>query len=314
MKHDDSARTRSRAHSILLSAQGKRINEIASIYHVDRDTVSAWLTAWEQRGMEGLYDQPRSGRPAKLTPEEQELALGYLKEDPRGFKRVAARLLTETGKRVSLSVLKRLAKKARLRWKRVRKSLKDKRDPEAFAHGQRELWALQEQHKRGEIGLYYFDEAGFALDPCLPYAWQQEGEVIEVPAWQRGRVNVLGFMNTDNDLHPFLFEESVNSAVVVACFDVFCQTIEQKTVVVMDNASIHRSDEFESNLPRWKNKGLLIKFLPEYSPELNLIEILWRKIKYEWLPFSAYYGLSAMIEALEDILRKFGAEYQITFA
>lgn len=224
----------------MLSAQGTRINEIASIYHVDRDTVSAWLTAWEHRGLEGLYDQPRRGRPTKLTPEEQELALDYLKDDPRGFKRVAARLMTKTDKRISLSVLKRLAKKARLRWKRVRKSLQDKRDPAAFARCHRELWALQEQHKRGEMGLYYFDEAGFSLDPCIPYAWQQEGEVIEVPAWQRGHVNVL--------------------------------------------------------------------------PELNLIEILWRKIKYEWLPFSAYHGLSAMIEALEDILRKFGAEYQITFA
>ena len=173
---------------------------------------------------------------------------------------------------------------------------------------------MQEQHKRGEIGLYYFDEAGFSLDPCIPYAWQQEGEVIEVPASQRGRVNVVGFMNTDNDLHPFLFEQSVNSSVVVACFDLFCQTLQHKTVVVMDNASIHRSVEFEENLPRWKKKGLCIKFLPEYSPELNLIEILWRKIKYEWLPFSAYHSLTVLIEALEDILRKFGSEYQINFA
>ena len=121
-------------------------------------------------------------------------------------------------------------------------------------------------------------------------------------------------MNTENDLHPFLFEQSVNSSVVVACFDMFCSTIQHKTVVVMDNASIHRSEEFEANLRRWEKKGLFIKFLPEYSPELNLIEILWRKIKYEWLPFSAYHGLTALIEALEDILRKFGAEYQINFA
>jgi hypothetical protein len=33
---------------------------------------------------------------------------------------------------------------------------------------------------------------------------------------------------------------------------------------------------------------LIIKYLPPYSPELNLIEILWRFMKYYWLPFSAY--------------------------
>jgi transposase len=303
-----------RAQSILLSAQGQSIHEIASISPVDRDTVSAWLPAWEHRGLHGWYDQPRSGRPAKRTPEEQALALDSLNEDPRGFKRVAARLMTQTDKRISLSVLTRLAKKARLRWKRVRTSGKDNRDPAAFARCQRELRALQEQHKRGEIGLYYFAEAGFALDPCIPYAWQHEGEVREVPAWQRGRVNVWGVMTTDNDLPPCIFAQSVNRAVVVACVDVFWHTIEQKTVVVMDNASMHRSEEFAAHLLRWKKRGLCIKFLPEYSPERNLIEILWRKITYEWLPFSAYHGLTAMIEALEDILRKFGAEYQITFA
>jgi hypothetical protein len=49
--------------------------------------------------------------------------------------------------------------------------------------------------------LYYCDEAGFALDPSIPYAWQAAGEVIELPAMRYGRINVLGFMNRHNDLH-----------------------------------------------------------------------------------------------------------------
>ena len=89
---------------------------------------------------------------------------------------------------------------------------------------------------------------------------------------------------------------------------------EKKTVVVMDNASIHTSEEFEECLPQWKKKGLIIKYLTPYSPELNLIEILWRNIKYAWLPFSAYQCLNALIEALENILKNFGSKYQITFA
>ena len=36
-----------------------------------------------------------------------------------------------------------------------------------------------------------------------------------------------------------------------------------------------------------KEKDVLIYFLPPYSPELNLIEILWKRIKYEWLDFDA---------------------------
>jgi transposase len=92
---------------------------------VDRDTVSSWIKKWEQTGVESLDDKPRCGRPAKLTQEEKELAQQSIKEESRCLKQVP----------------ERLAKKARLRWKRVRKSLKSLRDPEEFAQCQRELEA-----------------------------------------------------------------------------------------------------------------------------------------------------------------------------
>ena len=313
MKDDASFRARSRAHSLLLSAQGTTIEDIAKTYQVDRDTVSTWIKKWEHHGAQSLYDKPRSGRPSILSPEEQEIALRYMKEKPGSLKGVVERLANKTDKRLSMSSLKRLAKRGRLRWKRVRKSLKSLRDPKAFARAKRELKALQKQEEQGQIDLYYFDESGFALDPTIPYAWQEPNSVIELPARRYGRINVLGFMNRNNDLHPFMFEESIHTGVVIACFDAFCQTIKKKTVVVIDNASIHTSEEFEDRISYWRKQGLMIKYLPPYSPELNLIEILWRRIKYTWLPFSAYECLNALNEALEAILSHVGSEYQITF-
>ena len=199
-------------------------------------------------------------------------------------------------------------------WKCVRKSLKSLRDPIAFAQCKRELEVLQKQEDQGKIDLYYFDESGFTLDPYIPYAWQEPGTVIEIPVRKCGRINVLGFMNRKNDLHPFIFEQSVHTSVVIACFEEFSKTLKKKTVVVMDNASVHTSEEFEECLPHWKKKGLIIKYLTPYSPELNLIEILWRNIKYTWLPFSAYQCLNALGDALENILKNFGSKYQIMFA
>ena len=160
------------------------------MYQVDRDTVSTWITQWEHHGEASLHDRPRSGRPPKLTPAEQALALTYIQEEPRSLKQVVDRLAQKTAKRLSISALKRLAKRARLRWNRVRKSLKSLRDPEAFVQGQRALAALQKQEDAGKIDLYYFDESGFALDPSIPYAWQVAGEVIELPAMRSGRINV----------------------------------------------------------------------------------------------------------------------------
>ena len=171
MKKEDTAfRARSRAHSLLLSAGGTPIQTIAKTYQVYRVTVSAWIKKWEQHGAQSLHDQPRSGRPPKLTPDEQELAKHYIKEDPRSLKQVVERLANKTEKRLSISSLKRLAKRARLRWKRVRKSLKSLRDPEAFERCKRALEALQQQEANGKIALYYFDEAGFGFDHGVGHA------------------------------------------------------------------------------------------------------------------------------------------------
>ena len=45
----------------------------------------------------------------------------------------------------------------------------------------------------------------------------------------------------------------------------------------------------------------------------NIIGILWRFIKYKWLESDAYESYSALVEAVENILKNFGTEYTINF-
>ncbi len=306
--------TRMRAHAILLSASGYRVQEIAAIYGVCRQTVSSWLKAWARQGVVGLLDQARSGRPRKLSAAEEAQVLEWLEAEPRSIKRVLAELEKCGGRQVSRKTIKRLCKRAGLVWKRVRQSLKDKRDPQAFAASVERLAELLEHEASGAIELYYFDESGFTLVPAMAYAWQPRGETIELPAAHSKRLNVLGFMNRANDVHPYVFEGTIDTAVVIACFDAFVKTREKPTVVVLDNASLHTSQAFEANRERWHATGLQLEFLAPYSPELNLIEILWRKIKYEWLPFSAYESFSRLRDELFKILRNIGTEYKIAFS
>ena len=102
--------------------------------------------------------------------------------------------------------------------------------------------------------------------------------------------------------------------LVVAAFDPLSETINKKTVVVCDNAPTHTSKRFNYNIEKWKAKGLIIKSLPAYAPELNLIEILWRFIKYSWLPFSAYESFKKLVNAVAKVLKGVGKEYHINFA
>jgi hypothetical protein len=188
------------------------------------------------------------------------------------------------------------------------------RDEKEYEISKGEIEDFQEKADEGLIDLYYCDAAGFCLDPSICYAWQIKGNNIELPKEHSKRVNVFGFLNTDNDFHSLMFDGTLDSHVIIGCIDWFCQKITKKTIVIIDNAPTHTSEELQDCIEEWKKQGLILYFLPDYSPELNLIEILWRKIKYEWLPFDAYYSLTDLKNSLIEILGNIGSKYQISFA
>ena len=126
-------------------------------------------------------------------------------------------------------------------------------------------------------------ENWFDLQPTVPYAWQPRGETIEIPSHKSKSLNVLGFLTLDNCFEPFCFESNVNSDIVIACFDAFAEReYDKNRVIIIDNASIHTSGKFLACIiPEWERRGINIKFLPTYSSELNIIEILWVGILYQ---------------------------------
>ena len=143
MRQDPSRRVRMRAHSLLLSAQGSSIDEIAGIYKVHRDTVSSWIDHWQACGTDGLADKPRSGSPPKLNDAEQALLKSLIHAYPSSPRTVLAKLTEQTGKTFSQPSLRRCARAWGLRWKRVRKSLKSKRDEQAFNQAKQEITVLK---------------------------------------------------------------------------------------------------------------------------------------------------------------------------
>lgn len=305
---------RARSHAVLLNANGFTVSKIVEIIGVCRQTVATWLHEWENNGICGLIDLPRPGRPRILNNVQEIETIEHVQQSPRSLKNVLAGLSKKFKINISRSTLKRICKRAGLSWKRMRKSLKSKRDPALFEECQKKLEELIEQDKQGVIDLCYFDEAGFTLEPCVPYAWQPKNETIGIPSSKSKRLNVLGFVDRKCSFTSFVFEGNVNSSVVVACIDKFSEDLHKPTTLVIDNASMHTSNEFLENTERWQKRGLTIMPISPYSPELNIIETVWRKIKYEWIPFSAYENFTNLKESLFNILANIGEKYNIDFS
>lgn len=188
-------RVRKRAHAMELCCQHRNIDDIADICFVNRDTVGRWLYRWEQDGVFGLWDNKRPGRRPILNDEEQELVKKLLDETPNDPKSVLQSLFDKTGKLISRKTLNRLAKKYRLSFQRIKKSLKSKRDNDEFEKAKADITAFEAQAQAGECDVYYFDGSGFDLTPSVSLAMQPTGtdNTITVPGARRDQSMFLVF-------------------------------------------------------------------------------------------------------------------------
>lgn len=127
-----------------------------------------------------------------------------------------------------------------------------------------------------KIDLLYFDGSGFNLNPNQPYGWLPKGQNITLPALRGKGWTVLAALNTASEkiIEAQAYEGAANSKCIILFFDTLVKTIKKKTVVILDNASIHKSKAVKSKEIEWRKKGLFFQFIPAYCPELNKIAAL----------------------------------------
>jgi transposase len=192
--------------------------------------------------------------------------------------------------------------------------LKDKQCPIEQASKKEALAELLALEELGLIELFYGDESGFWQNPVIARAWQFAGEEIRIFPEKGRRLSVFGLLNRNGTGQFWRSEETIKSEFVIECLEEWLNDKTDKPrVLVLDNARIHRSKKMQEKLVEWEEKGFYIFNLPTYSPHLNIIEILWRKMKYEWLKPEDYASFEILTEAIKEILSNLGAEYKINF-
>lgn len=314
----DPHQVRDRAHAILLIHQeNKSPEELAEIFFVSRITIYNWIHRWVRCGIDGLYDLAGRGRKPLFSRSEDAIIISEIEKDPKSLRRVAAQVEKLTGKKAHIETFRRIAIKYGKCWKRMRKTPKGKPEPAAYEKGKADIEELELLESQGEIDLAYLDEAGISLEPYVPYAWQDQGHggTLKIPSSHSERINILGILKPlKNELAAWRIRGRIISETIAEIMDEYCEIITEPTVVILDNASVHTSAMVKRKAPEWEKKGLSVYFLPKCSPELNLIEILWRFMKYQWIPASAYDSLDKLRKSVDMILDGFGSDYKITFS
>lgn len=315
-KDSKSPQVRRRAHCILLRFRGFGTEKLMIIFGVSRRTLQYWYKKWEEEKLVGLYDQTGRGRKTKLKEEQREQVREWVKQEPKNLKRVIEKIQKEWGVDVSKDTVKRILKKFEMRWKRMKRGVNGEPLSWEYEIKVEKILELKEQEKEGEIDLRYLDEAGICLSPYVPYGWQEKGETITIKSRSssNNRLNILGLMNRKNELEYQLHTQKVTSELIVSFLDQFSQKITQRTVVIMDQAPIHTSEAMMKKREEWKARNLELFWLPAYSPKLNLIEILWKFLKYEWIEVEAYQDWKSLVKYVKTVLDNLGAKCAINFA
>jgi len=60
-------------------------------------------------------------------------------------------------------------------------------DPAQYERSKALINRLHARESQGEGDVWYFDASGFCLSPCIPYAWQPIGSVMQVPTSTHNR-------------------------------------------------------------------------------------------------------------------------------
>ncbi len=306
---------RDRAKAMLLSNEKIEVKTIASYFHVRTRTIYSWLDRWIKWGYLGLKIKKGRGCKPKLKMIDsvvevvKKKALIYA----RSLGKMAKSLGEELGFEISTHILRKFLKKLGYTWKRLRKSLKSNQNEVDYDIKLSELKHLLKMYNEGYIDLYFGDESSFNTEGYVPYGWQPRGKYIEITPAKSKSINVFGLMSAQNDLEAYSFTGTSNSKMIISLIDDFCKEIKKDTVIVLDNAPIHKSMEFKEKINDWDTQGLKIFFLPKYSPHLNLIEVLWRMMKYKWIEYENIHNFEQLNETVNEILSNFGSKYTINF-
>ena len=186
------------------------------------------------------------------------------------------------------------------------------RNEDQFRRAQSEIGNLVHQARRGEIELAYVDEAGFAQAPPNRSAWTAVGERHMIDARRGKRLNVVGALLSSEGLFAVKLWETMTSMLFAGFLGLLVEQAGKPLTVILDNASVHTAKALQPYLSLLHKQGLTLYFLPPYSPELNRIEKLWHKMKYEWLAFKARDAQTLQAD-VDSILQEFGSNYRFTF-
>lgn len=286
---------------------GYEIGDVCELCNRSRQTVRRYINLFNRRGIDGLIEKSRAGRPRRIPKGQFQKEVVPLIEDPSrageshwtGVKlhgHLTKELCHELGYSTTMRYLHE--NDFALRYPRTMPAGQDQEKRLSFLSDLRNLLK-----KRG-IQLWFGDESGFEADPRPRRIWVKKGSKPTIPySGDHIRTSVIGAVQPQSGKLSSIIVPYVDTDVFQIFIDHFAAETKHKNVkvfLVLDNASWHKAATLN-----WHHITPL--FLPPYSPDLNPIEVLWRCLKERfftnWFTRDPDKLEARLIEGLQDFIQ-----------
>ena len=295
-------RVRQKMDVLWLKIKKKPHEEIAEIAGVSINTVTTYLRQYKEGGLEKLREIKFNKPVSEMTRHFSTLEAYFRENPPASTKEAMGKIEELTGLKRSETQVRKFLISSGLKRRKVGTvpAKADIEKQEIFK--QQELEPRLKEAAQGKRKVFFTDASHFVLAPFLGYLWSLTRIFIKAPAGRK-RFNVLGAMDAvTHKLFTITNTDYINALSVCELLkEIAKQYPGMLITLVMDNARYQKC-QIVWDLAASLNIELL--YLPAYSPNLNLIERLWKFVKKKCL-YSKYYSDFTLFQnAITECLSK----------
>ena len=291
-----------RIKAILMLSNGCDYNQVAEILLMDEDSIRRWHRQYEAEGIKGLPANEYMGGQAKLDMQTQKQLSAYLENHICvSAKEVCHYVKKQYAVQYTAKGITDLLHRMGFTYKKP-KHLPGKANREA-QEAFIEQYQKLKKNKNAKDKIYFMDGTHPLHNSQLGYGWIKKGKEKFIKAnTGRERVNINGAYDIENHKVIVREDESINAHSTVALLEQMLRQQSQGILhVILDNARYYHSQVVKNFLS--KNTRMQFLYLPAYSPNLNLIERLWKFIKKK-VAYNKYYEkFSVFKQKIMEVLR-----------
>jgi len=289
-----------------LKHHGQTHQRIATLAGVSRSSVQRYLSEFLRGGLEEVRRCPHAGPTSALEEHRASLDDHFRRHPPRSVREAQEVIRQRTGILRGQTQVRRFLRRLGLEPRKVAAvPVPPKKAPAEHAREQRqfldeELGPVLAEARAGRRDVYFVDASHFVYASFLGWLWCAVRFFVRA-ASGRKRYNVLGALHAvSHRLIRVANHTYINAEAICALLRAVAQAgVGRPITLVLDNARYQKC-ALVQELARSLRIGLL--YLPGYSPNLNLIERVWRFVKKQCLRAAYHPTYEAFTAAIDKCL------------